>query len=199
MFIRIGKLRVHYAALLIAGVFLAINMSYYTLIVFASIALHESGHIAAITLMGQRVVTVEVLPFGVTIGTGGSMLSYRADVFVYLAGPAANIAAAFVIYCFISAVGYDMTAMFALITNLSYAALNLFPVKTLDGGRALRSLSYAILPERAAGSVAAVVSAAALVALSGAAMFVLMVTGYNFTLVFMCGYLFYTLHFSTVR
>ena len=176
--------------------FVLINFSVYILVLLSCIFIHEMGHIIFIKLNGFNILGIEILPFGINITADNKLASYKTDIMVALSGPAVNITAAFVIFLVIKLNGYVSVLFFAFMTNLIYAAVNLFPVRSLDGGKAASDILKIFLPEHMAQVVFSVISAVFLGILSLSAFFVLMVTGYNFTLILLCCYLFYTIHFA---
>lgn len=100
--------------------------------------LHELGHYLGILACGGQ---VERLHFTVV---GGNMtlptdLSYGKECFCTLAGPAVNLM--FGILCF-SREGWEVFGGF----HYALGILNLFPVKKLDGGRALDCLLSGCCP-----------------------------------------------------
>ena len=155
------------------------------------------GHILLIKINRLNILSIEILPFGINILTDKNRItSYKTDIIIALSGPAANIICSAVILTAIKLNGYDSVLFFAFLTNIIYAGINLFPVKSLDGGRIAEFILKIFLPDNLSSIVFSVISAVFLGILSVFALFVLMVTGYNFTLILLCCYLFYTIHFS---
>jgi membrane-associated protease RseP (regulator of RpoE activity) len=137
---------------------------------------------------------IEITPFGINIITNG-LASYKTDILIALGGPFFNMITAFFIFIIMQAAGNSSVLLFAFLTNIIYAVLNLFPVESLDGGRVFACILKLYLFEHKARKIFTVISALFLVILSLAALFILMITGYNFTLVLLCGYLFYSIYF----
>lgn len=194
MSVTIGKLKVSGLFLAIFAVLYYFDRTAYLPMLLSCIFVHELGHICAIRICGGKIWQVEVLLTGVDIRTDGALTSYRADIFIYLAGALFNfiIAAAALIYMRMA--GYSLELMFFLVTNLAYAIINLFPVSNLDGGKALCRLLEATMPGEQAYFMYHAISIAALVVLSIASIAVLVVTKYNISLALICIVLFYTLY-----
>ena len=95
----------------------------------AGCALHELGHLAAIWGLGGSVRRLRLTAVGAEIQMERPM-SYPGELAAALAGPAANLAAAWL--CCRAEGG----ALFAGL-NLALGCFNLLPVGRLDGGRAL--------------------------------------------------------------
>lgn len=92
----------------------------------AGVALHESGHIAALHLTGAEIAALRLYPFGVQLEKRG-LLSYGREAAVYLGGVAANAVA---ILCFLPFTGWNLFCA----VNAALALFNLLPVGRLDGG-----------------------------------------------------------------
>lgn len=196
MYIKINKIKIHIICLFLILLFVLINFSVYILVLFSCIFIHEMGHIIFIKINRFNILNIEILPFGIDISTDNKLTSYKTDILISLSGPAMNIIAAFIIFLIIKLNGYVSILFFTFMTNLIYAAVNLFPVKSLDGGTAVRNIFNMFLPEHLAQIIFSAISAVFLGILSFLAFFVLMITGYNFTLILLCCYLFYTIHFA---
>jgi len=197
MYVKIKKIKIHIICLFLLLLFAMINFSVYILIIFSCVFIHEMGHITFIKLNKFNIISIEILPFGINILTDRSRLTaYKTDIIIALSGPCANIICSVIILAIIKFHGYDSVLFFAFLTNILYAAINLFPVKNLDGGKVSEIIFKIILPANFSYIVYSVISAIFLGILSIFALFVLMVTGYNFTLILLCCYLFYTIHFS---
>jgi len=196
LYIKIKKIKIHVICLFLLLLFVLINFSVYILVILFCIFIHEMGHIILIKINKFNISGIEILPFGINISTDSKLTSYKTDVMIALSGPFMNIVSAAVILVIIKLNGYVSILFFSFLTNILYAAINLFPVKSLDGGKALNDILKMFLPEHAAQIIFSAVSAVFLGILSLFAFFVLMITGYNFTLILLCCYLFYTIHFA---
>jgi len=199
MYIKIKKIRINIICLFLILLFASINFSFYMLILLSCIFIHEMGHVALIKINRLKISGVEILPFGINISTDKRLTAYKTDIIIALSGPFANIICAAVIFAIIKLSGYNSVLFFSFLTNILYAAINLFPVKSLDGGRALEIILKIYIPENISYIIFSVISSIFLAILSAFAFFVLMATGYNFTLILLCCYLFYTIHFSPKR
>ena len=176
---------------------MSINFSAYMLILFFSVFIHEMGHTASIRINRLKILSVEILPFGINIITNDNRLTaYKTDIIIALSGPCVNIIFAIFTLVIIKFNGYNSYLFFAFLTNILYAGINLFPVKSLDGGKIAEILVKILFSENISHIIFSCISAVFLGVLSILALFILMVTGYNFTLILLCCYLFYTIHFS---
>ena len=84
----------------------------------------------------------------------------------------------------------DPYTLFFAAANLTLSFVNLVPVRTLDGGRALEALAFSRMPFEKAESFAENVSYGAFVFLTFASLGLLAFTGCNFSLVIFCVCLF---------
>ena len=102
-------------------------------LVFLAALLHELGHLSALRLFGVTVEGVYFTAFGVEIRADTRFLPYGKDLICTLAGPAVNIAAAFLL---------SRTAGDYLLAGANFlqGCFNLLPLTGLDGARALHLL-----------------------------------------------------------
>lgn len=183
------KIRISLTALLTAAALFYADFSVFTAMVFISAILHECGHIVFLKAFGTEIYGITVLPFGAVIRSDAAKLSYRREAAVALAGALFNLAAAGAAGLFFC-ICRDIHPLFFCGCNLLLAAVNLVPVKTLDGGRALEAALCARLSPEKAQRYMESVSYVAFVFLTLAALVLLTVTGCNFSLIIFCVYLF---------
>jgi len=189
------KFRVHWQFIAVVIIFAAIDPSRYTAYVLLSAALHEAGHIAAALCVGAGIRAIELRPFGVRLTLREEQRSYADDVTVAAAGPAANLLAALVCVQIYRLFPAFADVHFVVTCNLFTCALNLLPVLPLDGGRILRGLLLSKLELTTAERVCGIVGLVFLLALFAAGIWVLQITGYNFSLILVFIYL--SLQFMT--
>ncbi len=141
--------------------------------VLAAIVLHELGHILAARLCGVRLGGLRVNLFGARLGLCG-MISYRHELLVAAAGPLVNLVSAAILLtpvlrdgeaALAAYVADGGTAAVFAVASLGLAAINLLPVRSLDGGRILRCVIAPHLGERIADGVTAAGTALCLGAL----------------------------------
>ena len=117
-------------------------------------ALHELGHLAALSACGAPVRTVRLGFFGAVIGT--MPMPPARELICALAGPAVNLFAFRVLRR-----AWPKTA----VVSLALGACNLLPVRPLDGGRALWAMLLRLLPLSAALRICVAVEVLTLAAL----------------------------------
>jgi len=141
---------------------------------------HELGHLLALYLFHLRPTCLTFGAFGLRLSIPET-LSCRQHRVLALAGPAFNLVAVTLLWAFFRSR--------AAAPHLLLAAFNLLPVQPLDGGQALYFALWPRFGDRIAGTVLAVTSAAVVIPLTAAAVWVLWRSGYNGSLLLVCGYL----------
>ena len=94
--------------------------------------LHELGHMAAMKISGCAPGSVTCCPAGILI-TGNAYKTAADSAFIAVSGPAANFAAA-ILMLLIGRVTDSVTAYAFAAVQLIVGAVNMLPVKGLDGG-----------------------------------------------------------------
>lgn len=127
------KLRLHpilipvFLFLLVSG-----NVSIYTL-VFISLLIHEAGHIVAAKMVGLRVRSCTIMPYGGELTIPGRHAARRRKRFyVALGGPVATL----LLLLLAILIPFSATDLLIRI-QLILLAVNLLPFLPLDGGQAL--------------------------------------------------------------
>ncbi len=120
--------------------------------VTAAILTHEGGHLLVAKLCGVRMEALRLDLLGARMVMAG-LPSYTEEAATALGGPAVGFLTAAFIPLWISGGGTVKGPFFQfLLVSGMLAALNLLPVRTLDGGRALHCL-VALLSPRVADAL----------------------------------------------
>jgi len=120
---------VRFGFLLQLSVFLLLDCFGLGLAFLEAVLLHEAGHLLILLLCRCPVEEVELSLFGVSIRQGrAAPLSPLRELALYLAGPAVNLLMLALLYPF---------DKFRAAFHLLLAALNLLPLRPMDGGNAL--------------------------------------------------------------
>lgn len=109
---------------------------------FAIVFIHECGHAAAAALLGYRVLSIQMLPFGgvAVIEDGGTITAYR-EIMIALAGPLQNMLMVGVVLLLqYGHLGDPVFLNYIIQGNLLIALFNLLPVLPLDGGKIVQAL-----------------------------------------------------------
>ena len=149
--------------------------------------IHELGHVAAIHLLGGRVMAFRLTGVGAVIVPGRARLfSYGEECLIALAGPAASV---------LLALGAAAWGQFGegeayLRTGASRAlgVFNLLPAAPLDGGRTLRAVLSRLAGPDVGERVCAQVTLLTAWGLGGLGLWALRANG-NFTLLLCAGWL----------
>lgn len=129
-------------ALFWLAIIFGFDKPYIAILTLIAAAIHEAGHIAAISLLKKESLS---LPRAITAGFRIKVrnLSYKEEAVIALAGPFINLAVGFLTLMIFSASEY-MTA-FALI-NLLTGFSNLLIIEGFDGYKAVNAILSEILP-----------------------------------------------------
>lgn len=145
----------------------------------AAAILHEAGHILILCLLDIEIESVDIFLQGVKIKyLEKRYISYNKEIAIALAGPVVNILIFFAFSVFFKNLGLNL---FGFI-NLFLALFNLLPMEKLDGGRALRALLFKHLDYVKVISITQKISWATILICIVIGSYVLIGTGYNFTL-----------------
>ena len=109
-----------------------------TLLVFASILVHELGHAVVARRLGVRIAGIELQFFGGVAKMVTPPRSARDEILIAIAGPAVSLGIALV------AIFVGVWVRFSLLSYLGYTNLilgvfNLLPALPMDGGRVFRA------------------------------------------------------------
>ena len=153
-------------------------------------ALHEAGHFIAIAACHGEIQEVSFKTFGVNIRLArGTKLSYTQECLIALSGCAANL------ICSLAALilfgnGIMRNQMYAMMyMNLILCAFNILPISSLDGGRAVEAAMCGKLGFVKAHNVVHVLSLIFIAPLTILGVYLLVRTGYNFSLLVASVYL----------
>ena len=123
---------------------------------------HELGHWLVLRRVGGRIQRLHITVFGAEMQVDDRRISYGGELLAVTAGPGCNL----LLWALLSLTGWPPLAPFAG-AHLILGALNLLPVRPMDGGRLLWLLTALCTEpytaDRVAYAVGAVASAALLV------------------------------------
>lgn len=130
-----------------------------TIISLFSAFLHESGHIAAMIIMKEKIKKISFTAVGIYLEKSESDNSfYEKEAVISLSGIFVNA-----VLCFVSFLSYRFTCMQifkdVLLINLIIGMFNLLPVRFLDGGRAAYYLMMKYFSEEKTEKISMIVSA----------------------------------------
>lgn len=129
-------------------IFLVIALSEYVFsaAVISAFLIHEISHIAVCYALGGKIRSIKPAVCGLKISYGPSVMSYSRELAVIFAGSVVNLLVGFACVAV-------MPSPFAYV-NISLGAVNIIPVKGLDGGAAVyTAISYFAGEKRAERAV----------------------------------------------
>lgn len=163
-------------------VMLSLDDGGFTALCLLAAVIHELGHFFAMVWLDDAPARLTMGVFGIRVERNpGARLSYPELCVVSLAGPLANV-----VGC---AVCWATNAHAAALIHGVLAFFHLLPVTSLDGGEALYSLLCCRYEETRAERILFVCSAVVVFPLAVLGFWMLIASGYNFTLLFLSGYL----------
>lgn len=156
--------------------------------IFSAFA-HEMGHLVFMNHYKVEISRISIYPFGVDIRTDSKNIGYIQEAIISISGTAIS----FILFL-ISALFFRFfpkIEIFAfLISNFMFFIVNFLPVKGLDGGNALLSLLLLKYDFTKAYRIFSNISTVAFTVLCFFAFYLIYVTRYNLSLLFICIYLF---------
>ncbi len=174
-------------ALMTAVIIFDTSMS--VILCFASVILHETGHLLALKYYGSFPDRMKLTLFDIAIiDRKKNARSDKAELVITLAGVTVNFMIAGLFF-FLFRFFQEKTLETFYITNLTLALFNSLPVDSLDGGQALLILLGKILSPYHAVKVLDIISFIILIPTAVLGFLVLLQSKYNFTLLLTAMYL----------
>ena len=152
----------------------------------AAVLCHELSHLCAARLLKMKLRGVKICPVGISVETTPPR-SHLAGIAVALAGPLANAILCAMLY--LSGIENEYLSS-TFVFSASLGALNLLPIRSLDGGSALLSLLALALDYDTAERISQARSTAALAIMWLVAVYVLLYSTENASLLVFTAYLF---------
>jgi stage IV sporulation protein FB len=141
---------------------------------------HEAGHLLAIKLLGGKITELRIESTGAAIIYDGRRMSYKAELLTALAGPAFSFILAYIA----ARIGRSGGEFWFTLSGVSLVLclFNLLPALTLDGGRMLYMALAHFFTEDTAEKICFLISCLVSLVLTLSGLWLLMRTGWNFTL-----------------
>lgn len=133
---------IHIAVFPLFGAAYFAHILHTSLMAYSVVAIHELFHLFAALLLGVRVKSVIVMPFGITLRLqDGYIRQPYKEVLVCLAGPFANVLMLTAVQLLRELFPWAEQSLFFFAgLNWAMLLLNLLPVLPLDGGRVLKAV-----------------------------------------------------------
>ncbi len=176
--LKLGKLEIHIWAFLLFAVGLFFDFFEVLVIAYGITALHEGAHIMVAKMCKVQIDGVEVLPFGITMRVRGEcIVKPRDEIKISLAGPLCNFLTAYFAY----GLWWGAYRDYIMTASVAMGIFNLLPALPLDGGRILRALLVKKLGHIRATTGALRVTKVTAFLISGAGLYAIYKTGFNFS------------------
>lgn len=191
MSFRIGKIKFSMSfplvAVMTAVIMFDTTMS--VLLCFIAAVMHELGHITVLKHYNSVPKEIRLTLFDIAItDTDKYIRGSKAEMTVVLAGVAVNFVSAAVGFAFNYFTDIELISKFSS-AHLTLAVFNSLPVSNLDGGQALFLALSSFFTPCKAEKIIKVLSYIILIPVAAAGVYVLIITGYNFTLLLTALYL----------
>lgn len=177
--LQMKKIKLGFGAVLMLAVMLISDREDVLLIYIFSALLHETGHLIAAKLLDIEIKEIRFDFSGARICTDSSVISYKKELLLACAGPAANIIAVILIcisfagshsslnelwtyasdFIFADSLTVEGVIGFFALCSVLQGAINLLPVRSFDGGRILMCIMAMLFSERTAECVVGIMSA----------------------------------------
>ena len=190
--IKLGILYINPFFLLVLMIFLVFEKPEYIGIILLSAFLHETFHIFAIWIKKGKIKAIHILPVGARIEPEyKKQPGYKSEAFIAVGGILGNAVFAVLAFYLIKIVPARMIYLpqFFFLCNVFMIFLNSLAIMPLDGGRTLYFLLLSFCSLDRAEYISGLVSVLTLLPLIGAAIYVLFVSGYNFSLLLIILYI----------
>ena len=175
-----GKIQITWGfVLLMSALYLLDDSGMLSALILSAIA-HELGHMAAIGLCHGKILGLKMDVTGFKIAYDGMTLSYKQEVIIALAGPAASLALAYGASWFGNHYGVEYALLTAGI-SLILCVFNMLPIRQFDGGRAVFMLLSSLTHIDTAERVLCVLSCVTIFAMLITGAYLFVASGWNFT------------------
>lgn len=175
-------------------ILLCFNINPVVLVSVISAVLHEAGHLLCLLVSGDKPQKIEFGLFGLSVVRSNDIkLNYKTEIISAFFGPLVNI-----IIAGICLLAYSFLKTELLLTvisvNLFLSFFNLMPVFGLDGGRILEFFLLSKYPAERTEKIMRYASALTIVPIMSTGFFILIKSGYNFSLIMLSCYLSFLLY-----
>ena len=107
----------------------------YAIIALSAAIIHEAGHILASHFLKMKLNSFSLKLFKANLGITLPLYSYKKELLLSLAGPAANILSGVIAAYIYRNFQNNEYIIFGTVASFFLAILNLLPIKDFDGGR----------------------------------------------------------------
>lgn len=158
----------------------------------SAVVLHESGHLAAMSIFGYKPESINISLFEIKISDSKRLQkSFTENILIIFSGPFANFICFILFYLLYLSVNEYFFSFAA--ANLSVGLFNLLPVISLDGGQLLYIILSRFVSDSAAEKTVGVITFVSIFPFAALGFLLLLESKYNFSLLFVCVYLVFSL------
>lgn len=150
--------------------------------------LHESGHFLCMTILGETPKKISLTPFGMRIDRAEiNSMSFKKEVLIALSGPAVNflLSGTFLLVQLFFEIDFSKF----VVINFAIGTLNLLVCEPLDGYRATKYLLLQKISEEKTERILKYSSLVFIFPVAFTGFYVLIKSGYNFSLLLISVYL----------
>lgn len=155
-------------------------------VILSAAFVHEMGHLAVALILKIPIKRITLDIFGASIKVECASCSYLKEAVLCIFGPLANIISVLLINSFFCSCD---TRLFS-IASLSFAIINLLPIKNFDGGRVLSCMMLSFISPKSVSIIINVLSFVCVFLLWSASVYFIMRTGSYVSLFIFSGALF---------
>ncbi len=153
------------------------------IITIASSMLHETGHLSMMILVGERPKKIKLELVGMNIIREKNFkISAKKEMVISLGGPIMNFVI-IIISCMVLCFYENYTVMTCACINLILMIFNLLPIKSLDGGATLYFLLSQYFEAHFCRKILKIISIVCIAIIYIWAIYVFVVSQYNFSLI----------------
>lgn len=175
-----GKVYISGGSVLCFSTLYFLASSQFLFITLIAVLFHEAGHLLAIKLLGGDITELRVESMGAAIIYSGRRMSYKAELLTALSGPASS----FILAYFAAGIGRRGGEFWFTLSGVSLVLclFNFLPALTLDGGRMLYMALAHFFGENTAERICFIISCLVSLGITLSGLWLLIRTGWNFTL-----------------
>ncbi len=189
---------VSYTLVCLVAFAIILNFSLSFLCCLFSIIIHESGHIFAMYVLGNPPNLIRLSPFEITISDSKRCeRKLYKNIIIIILGPFCNFVC-FIVFYLLYLMCNGMFLSLA-IANLSVGLFNILPVMSLDGGQLLYLLLCKRFSDAKSEKIVNIITFIFIFPIAVLGFIMLFESAYNFSLLFVCVYLIFSLIFKNNR
>ena len=166
------------------------DFSAYSLAVIFCALFHELGHLFAIHLLGLSVGKITLFPFGVQINIKENY-GYKKELLIALSGPCFGLFLSLVLFVICKFFPTPLI-FFSAVSSLWLSLLNLLPIPSFDGSKALRCICFLLFRYEKALMLVRASELLSLLLLSVFCVTSVILSSYNLSLCAICVLLFFS-------